>query len=273
MLKEQHPLLASLLPVKSLPDAVWITGATEMFNPDIPIKLHTATKVGHLTRKGDLDNLKVGDLVGVCDNRDGINKWRVIAPRGGKVELRRADRKRPDFALVKPAATHYTITDKIPLYHPEGIGVGLRRWGEPPLKSAFAIIQLTSQGWRPRTLLPEECWAIQGLDPDKLQHLQRLGASPEDIAAAAGNAITGAMATSVMLSLAPRYQQHQAAISGSAAMAYSLPLSTVPTSQLKQVHFIPVSMHPTPRCLLLRSWIRHLSLVHSIRCHPSSQIL
>ena len=69
---DQRSLSASLLPVQSLPDSVWITGATEVFNPDVPIKLHTATKVGHLTRKGDLDNLKVGDLVGVHANHDGM---------------------------------------------------------------------------------------------------------------------------------------------------------------------------------------------------------
>ena len=109
-----------------------------MFNPDVPIKLHSATKVGHLTCKGDLGNLKVGDLVGVRANRAGMNKWRVIALRGGKVELRRADRKRPDFAFVKPSVIHYTITDKIPLYHPEGISLGLRRWGEPPARGVLA---------------------------------------------------------------------------------------------------------------------------------------
>ena len=87
MLKEQHPLLASLLPVKSLPDAVWITGATEMFNPDIPIKLHTATKVVHLKRKGDLNNLKVSDLVGIYANRNGMNQWHVISLHGGRVGL------------------------------------------------------------------------------------------------------------------------------------------------------------------------------------------
>ena len=47
-----------------------------MFNPDVPIKLHAATKVGHLTRKGDLDNLKVGDLVGVYSEHAPI-RFRV----------------------------------------------------------------------------------------------------------------------------------------------------------------------------------------------------
>ena len=113
---------------------------------------------------------------------------------GEMVELRRADRKHPDFAMVSRSQLIYTIADKIPLYHPDGIGVGLRRWGEPPLRSGFGIIQLTPQGWKPRTLLPEECWRLQGLGLSKLEELQQLGATPEEIASAAGNAITGAMA-------------------------------------------------------------------------------
>ena len=109
----------------------------------------------------------------------------------GKIELRRADRRQPDFAMVSQAELAYTIGNKIPLYHPEGIGVGLRCWGEPPLRSAFAIIQQTKQGWKPRTLLPEECWRLQGLDIDQLHKLKQLGTTQEQIASAAGNAITG----------------------------------------------------------------------------------
>ena len=57
-------------------------------------------------------------------------------------------------------------------------------------------------------------------------------------------------------------------------MVYSLPLSTVPTSQLKQVHFIPVTLQPTPRCLLLRSG-NSLSFIVSdaTRAHKSSSKL
>ena len=51
----------------------------------------------------------------------------------GKIELKRADQRQPDFTMVSQAELAYTIGDNTPLYHPEGIGVGLRRWGEPPL--------------------------------------------------------------------------------------------------------------------------------------------
>ena len=120
---------------------------------------------------------------------------------------------------------HYTITDKIPLCHPEGIGVGLRRWGEPPLKSAFAIIQQTPHGWHTRTLLPEECWAIQGLDADRLQQLKALQASPEDIVSAAGNAITGAMAAAVTVAVLPCFTQHSEVVSVTQALKYQFPMT------------------------------------------------
>ena len=96
----------------------WGAGALAMF------LIFAATRAG-----GILSPESYQRMFAVCANCAGINKLRVIALRGGKVELRRADRKHPDFALVKPSVIHYTITDKIPLYHPEGIGVGLRRWG------------------------------------------------------------------------------------------------------------------------------------------------
>ena len=82
------------------------------------------------------------------------------------------------------------------------------------------------------------------------------------------------MATPVMSALVPRYQQHHAAVAGSSALVDSLPRSTIPTSQLKQVHFIPVSLQPTPRRLVLRAGTT-LSFVVSdaTRAHKSSSKL
>jgi site-specific DNA-cytosine methylase len=135
----------ALLPLTDLPETVWLEGRT-CFNSDTPIKLHRATKVGFILRKPTLANVSVGTLVARKTLTKGKNTWRVMAFHQGRIELRRADRKQPDFAMVSPAELAYTIGDKIPLYHPDGIGVGLRRWGEPPLRSAFAIIQQTDQG-------------------------------------------------------------------------------------------------------------------------------
>ena len=157
--------------------------------------------------------------------------------------------------MVTQHQLHYTPTDKIPLYHPEGIGVGLRRWGEPLLKSASAIIQQTPHGWHPRTLLPEECWAIHGLDADRLQQLTALQASPEDIASVAGNAITGAMAAAVTAALLPRFTQHSEVISVTQALKYQFPMGITPSATMKQVYFVPTSLQPTPRCLCLSSGV------------------
>ena len=85
-------------------------------------------------------------MVALGYRRDGYSKWRVMAFKGHRIELRRADRKHPDFALIKLADIRHTCSDTIKVYHPHGIGVGLRSWGEPPLKSGFAVAQLTSQG-------------------------------------------------------------------------------------------------------------------------------
>ena len=111
--------------------------------------------------------------------------------------MQTADRKHPDFALVKLSALAFTLIDTIRVYHPGGIGVGLRSWGEPPLKSGFAVAQLTDQGWKPRVLTAQECWKLQGLSLHTLTHLQQLGATDFQVAAAAGNAITGAMSQHV----------------------------------------------------------------------------
>ena len=107
-----------------------------------------------------------------------------MAFTGHRIELRRADRKQPDFALVKLNEIRHTCSDTIKVYHPPGIGVGLRSWGEPPLRSGFAVAQLTSQGWRPRTLLATECWKLQSLSTHTLMQLQGLGATDAQVAAA-----------------------------------------------------------------------------------------
>ena len=102
---------------------MWLHGSRVQFDPDTPIKLQKATKAGYLLRKPQLDSLAVGDLVAQRTISNGTSKWRVMAFQGDMVELRRADRKQPDFAMVTRSQLIYTIADKIPLYHPDGIGL------------------------------------------------------------------------------------------------------------------------------------------------------
>ena len=68
----------------------------------------------------------------------------------------------------------------------------------------------------------------------------------EEIASAAGDAITGAMAAQATAALAPCYAQHASLILQHKATPYLLPMEAVTSSEIKHVHFIPVSRHPTP---------------------------
>ena len=172
---------------------------------EVEILQDQATPCGPVTRKGDIHHIEVGDLVAKTHQDEGRNRWRVMAFTGNRIELRRADRRHPDFALVKLSALAFTLKDTIRVYHPGGIGVGLRSWGEPPLKPGFAIAQLTDQGWQPRVLTAQGCWKLHGLSLHTLTHLQQLGATYVQVAAAAGNAITGAMSQYVVNKLMPRY--------------------------------------------------------------------
>ena len=109
----------ALLPLEHLPETVWLDGKAN-FNPSVPIKLHRATKVGFILRKPTLADVSVGTLVARKTLTRGKNTWRVMAFHQGKIKLRRADRRQPDFAMVSQAELAYTIGDQIPLYHPEG---------------------------------------------------------------------------------------------------------------------------------------------------------
>ena len=213
---QQQSVASDLLPAGALPESVWLHGSRVQFDHDTPIKLHKATKAGYvyLLRKPKLDSLAVGDLVAQRKISKGMDKWRVMTLQGEMVELRQANRKHPDFAMVSRSQLIYTIAHKTPLYHPDGIGAGLRRWGKPPLRSG----------------LPEECWRLQGLNLSKLEELQQLRATLEEVASAAGNAITRAMAAQVTTAPAPRYAQHASLILQHRATPYLLPMEAVPSS-------------------------------------------
>ena len=116
----------ALLPLETLPETVWLEGKANV-NPSTPIKLHRATKLGFILCKPTLANVSVGALVARKTLTRGKNTWRGMAFHQDKIELtiRRADQRQPDFAMVSQAELAYAIGDKIPLYHPEGIGVGL----------------------------------------------------------------------------------------------------------------------------------------------------
>ena len=181
----------ALVDASQVPSACWL-GGRHSLNMHVQVLSDRATCCGSVTLRGDIDNLAVGALVSLRYHRDGLNKWRVMAFKGHRIELRRADRKQPDFALVRLNEISHTCPDTIKVYHPRGIGITLRSWGEPPLRSGFAVAQLTPQGWQPRTLLASECWKLQSLSEHTLVQLLALGATEEQVASAAGNAITGA---------------------------------------------------------------------------------
>ena len=89
----------ALLPLEELPETVWLEGRSS-FNSNTPIKLQRATKVGFILRKPTLANVSVGTLVARKTLTEGKNTWRVMAFHQGRIELRRADRKQPNFAMV-----------------------------------------------------------------------------------------------------------------------------------------------------------------------------
>ena len=201
-----------------------------------------------------------------------------MAFKGHRIELRRADRKQPNFALVKHADITRTHSGKIPVYHPHGIGVGLRSWGEPPLKSGFAVAQLTTSGWRPRVLLcilAEERWRLQSLSPHTLIKLQGLGATDAPVAASAGNAITGAMSRHVVAKLLPRYAQqcHAGVVHGHPIVPYLRPVCFASVNDMKHVVTIPVTTSPSS-CLSVVSgmWAISFSYVEEGRAHKLSSL-
>ena len=137
-------MLNALVEPDKVPSACWLQGQISL-DMSVQVATDVATRCGSVTRKGDLSDLRVGDLVSLKQARGGCNTWRVMAFKSGsKIELRRADRKQPSFALVRPTDVTHMHSGKIPVYHPLGIGVGLRSWGEPPLKSGSAVAQHTT---------------------------------------------------------------------------------------------------------------------------------
>ena len=256
------------------PDAIhsscWLSGTISL-DMGVEILQDKATPCGTVTRKGDIRHLAVGDLVAKKHHDEGCNRWRVMAFTGDRIELRRADRRNPDFALVKLSALAFTLKDTIRVYHPGGIGVGLRSWGEPPLRSGFAVAQLTDLGWRPRVLTAQECWKLHGLSLHTLAHLQQLGATDAQVASAAGNAITGAMSQHVVHKLLPRYQQHASLVSSLQALPYLRPVCFAPVKHMKHVVVLPVSTSP-PQCMVSTDglWALSVSYIEEGRAHKSS---
>ena len=216
----------------------------------------------------------VGDLVTLRYHQDGHNKWHVIAFKGHCIELLRADRKHPNFALVKLADINHTCSDTIKVYHPHSIGVGLWSWGEPPLKIGFAVAKLTSQGWCPCTLLAIECWKLQSLPPHTLVQLQGLGATDAQVAAAAGNAISGAMSQHVVSQLLSCYAQHVGMAMDHPALSYLKPVCFAPVQDMEHVVIIPVATS-LPSCLTAQNdmWAISFSYQEHGRAHtpPSLQ--
>ena len=137
--------------------ACWLSGDDHL-DMEVAILQDQATPCGSVTRKGNLQHLRVGDLVAKKHQDRGRNRWRVMAFTGNRIELRRADRRHPDFALVKLSAlaftlkdtirVHRTCTDKIPGLGecpPEDLKIG-DEWGGQVLN----MRRFTSSFKRPR---------------------------------------------------------------------------------------------------------------------------
>ena len=120
-------------------------------------------------------------------------------------------------------------------------------------------------------LLADECWRLQSLSPHTLLQLQGLGATEAQVAAAAGNAITGAMSRHVVARLLPRYAQHAGVVRADPILPYLRPVCFASVKDMKHVVVIPVATSP-PSCLADVSgmWAISFSYVEEGRAHESS---
>ena len=275
---KQRQMSEVLLNAAETPVEAWLDyDSMQLLHPKETLQ-GQATKVailsiswhGKTTERGALVALKqVGKSLG------GVNKWRVMGRSKGMIELRRADRKQPTFRLIKPHHIAQGLAETISVYSVLGVGIGLRRWGEPPLNNAFAVLKQTASGLQPCIIVPEESWALHGLAAVDRQLLCDLGASPPDIASAAGNCITMAMSRCIVRQVLHRLCQYEDVESQvTTALKLQVPRLSLSSSS-RAVLLLPVSLQGVPKCLIAEDNIRvlHVPLFEQGRAHKAASKL
>ena len=109
--------------------------------------------------------------------------------------------------------------------------------------------------------------------PHTLVQLQGLGATDAQVAAAAGNSITGAMSRHMVSQLLPRYAQHVAMAADHPVLSYLRPVCFAPVQDMKHVVIIPVATSP-PSCLAAQNgmWDISFSYQEQGRAHKPSSL-
>ena len=251
----QRAMSDVLLPASRTPQTAWLEYTQLRRLPTAEIQQGQATKVAECVISWKGRETVRGALVRLHESvnrsgRQGINKCRVMGVRGVKIELRRADRKNPTFRLVYARQIKCGIVETISVYAKDGIGIGLRRWGEPPLNNAFAVLKRRDGQLQPCVIVPTESWRLHGLPEENRVLLEDMGATPEQVASAAGNCITMAMCEWVLASLLMRlreyeyYEPHLVL-----ARCLAKPILSL-ESQARSVILLPVCTEGEPRCLV-----------------------
>jgi site-specific DNA-cytosine methylase len=271
-----------LMPAVAVPAEAWLLEGVRHRTRDYA-KPSRPFKQEILTLQTRLDQLQPGSLVALYSGADklGCNRWRLIAKAHGKNyvsgvddlyqcwELRRADRKLPTRRFVTEAAMREGLMEEIPCYSADHVGLGIRGWGELPIGNGFVLLQVLNGDLQPRRLLPAESWAIQGLTPDGLSELRCLGADDIQVASAAGNCITTAMAKKAMSWLHLRLCQMHKQVNEHTIALICEPPGRMPIEPIRNVAILPVRIIPRPACLVFDPLILLTDILNEPRLHAS----
>ena len=233
-----------LLPSHSVPVSAWLA-VSEQVPLVYTVSSQHARPIARFVRHSSLSQITPGSLVSLHNPRGGLNRWRVMDSHGSRIELRRSDRKNPTFALVAPSELRAGLSEFIVAYDKHGIGIGLRRWGEPPLNNGFAILDTVNGQLWPRIITPQESMYLHGQGDDVISDLQGLGATDADIAEAAGNCITRATAEAVVSFVMPRVLL----LSSVGSLSLDTPTLTQ-CNGTRMVWLLPFALRDKPCCLI-----------------------
>ena len=198
-----------LLSPELVPERYWLTGNISLqHHSSSPSHAVVAAELV-VHEKGAAESWppEVGCLVRLrkCKSSTGFgtqfgsfNVWRVLLASDGFFTLVRAQRKQPDRLIVRLSSITCVLEEKVNLYDPFSAAVTIRRWGEPPLKGGFAVLQILDGVPRGRVLMPQELWAVQSLPLSLKQSFRDVGAQQKDEDEAAGNCITPPMAAAAL---------------------------------------------------------------------------
>jgi site-specific DNA-cytosine methylase len=168
-------LTEALIPSELVPHSMWMEGRIELVDHQLDARCATIAAYIHLNEDLELNALnrmapKVGDLVCISpklnyDNRSRTarNRWRVLSHSGQSISVIRADRKQPDKLWIVPSSVVCLLPERVALYSTQSAAVTIRRWGEPPLRGGFAILQYCNGVPVARVLTTQELWAAQSL--------------------------------------------------------------------------------------------------------------